>query len=274
MLLSVFNRPPFPPCPARCREACRGPFIAEAIGHARSHFAFRLRLSYLPRRAICRDAAALACVCRATAAAAQASRWHSAVRVSKSGAVLEPASGAFDVTVAPGDNVQAAVDACPAGGCVLLLPGTYDGPLVLAGKVVHVFGRGRATLRAATGTVVTSEAAEGMLDGLIIRREAGGVYGSYHDCVWIKGGRLRLQACDVTSAAPHVHCIRIDGGADPTLMACKCVLARALSLPSGLTFCGSERGPVASVQLVAGRSRGLSGGRSAVPSNHPLSAVG
>ena len=149
------------------------------------------------------------------------------MRISRSGAVLEPASGAFDVAVAPGDNVQAAVDACPVGGCVLLLPGTHDGPLVLAvGKVVHVFGRGRATLRASTGTVVTSDAAEGTLDGLIIRREAGGA-DSCRDCVWIKGGRLRLQACDVTCAALNVPCVWIEGGADPTLVACKC--ARGLS---------------------------------------------
>ena len=53
----------------------------------------------------------IACVCRAAADAASASRWHSAVRVCHSGVVLEPASGAFDVTVAPGEDVQAAVDA-------------------------------------------------------------------------------------------------------------------------------------------------------------------
>ena len=79
-----------------------------------------------------------------------------AVTVAADGTVLAPASGAFDVTVAPGHAVQAAVDACPTGGSVLLLPGTHEGPLVLtAGKVVHVFGRGSATLRAATGSVLT-----------------------------------------------------------------------------------------------------------------------
>jgi len=61
----------------------------------------------------------------------------------------------FDVTVAPGTNVQAAVRACPPGGSVLLLPGTHEGPLRLeADKEVHIFGRGLATLRSATGTVV------------------------------------------------------------------------------------------------------------------------
>ena len=148
------------------------------------------------------------------------------VIIAPDGTVREPASGAFDVTVAPGQPVQAAVDACPAGGSVLLLPGTHDGPLVLlVGKVVHVFGRGLATLRAATGTVVTSEAAASTLDGLVIRREVAGSGDSYG--VWIKGGRLRLQACNITSAAQE--CVFIQGGADPLLASCKCVRSWAPS---------------------------------------------
>ena len=120
------------------------------------------------------------------------------MRVKRSGAVLEPASGTFDVTVAPGEDVQAAVNACPSGGCVLLLPGTHDGPLVPLSKEVHVFGRGRATLRAALDTVVYSRAATSTLDGLVIRRKAGGGVDDY--AVWIRGGGLRLQACDITCA--------------------------------------------------------------------------
>ena len=178
----------------------------------------------------CRDAALLAGVCKATAEAFREVRQQRTVRVGPDGAVREPASGAFDVTVAPGENVQAAVDACPPGGCVLLLPGTHDGPLVLtAGKVVHVFGRGLATLHAATGTVVTSESATSTLDGLIIRRLAGDTINKQCDCVWIKGGRLRLQACDVTSAASSVVCVVIDSAADPVLSACKCERAWDLS---------------------------------------------
>ena len=171
----------------------------------------------------------LASVCKATAEAFREVHRRRTVRIGPEGAVREPASGAFDVTVAPGENVQAAVDACPPGGSVLLLPGTHDGPLVLtAGKVVHVFGRGRVTL-AATGTVVTSEAAAGTLDGLNIRREAGSTSNNYsRDCVWIRGGRLRVQACDVACAALSA-CVVIGGDADPFLVACKCVRARALS---------------------------------------------
>ena len=171
----------------------------------------------------------LAGVCKATAEAFREVRRRRTVRVGPDGAVREPASGAFDVTVAPGENVQAAVDACPPGGSVLLLPGTHDGPLVLtAGKVVHVFGRGLATMRTEAGTVVTSEVAEGTMDGLIIRREAGGNSNDGCDCVWINGGRLRLQACDVTCANFWAFSVVIEGGADPLLVACKCVRARAL----------------------------------------------
>ena len=170
-----------------------------------------------------RDAAALACVCRAAAAAAPASKWRSAVRIGPSGHVLEPASGAFDVTVAPGEDVQAAVDACPRGGSVLLLPGSHDGPLFLAHrKKVHVFGRGRATLRAARGNVVFSEALKSTLDGLVLRREAGGI----NRDTWVRSGgveiagsALRMQACDITSLAGN--CVFIWCRARPTLVSCR-----------------------------------------------------
>ena len=166
-------------------------------------------------------------MCSVTAAAHREGRWPRAVRTKRNGAVLEPSSGAFDVTVAPGEGVQAAVDACPPGGCVLLRPGTHEGPLVLKdGKVVHVFGRGQAALRMAAGTVVTSEAAISTLDGLIIRREAGEEEGEHDDdnCVCIMGGALRLQGCNV-SCAHYSACIHIEGGpdTDPVVTGCTCV---------------------------------------------------
>ena len=148
------------------------------------------------------------------------------MRIRLSGAVLEPSSGAFDVTVAPGEGVQAAVDACPRGGSVLLLPGTHAGPLVLsADQEVHVFGRGSATLRtvaesAAGAYILISDAAVSTLDGLALQRRAGGAFNNFS--VWIKGGRVRLQACILSNSRPR-GCVRIDGGADPTLSFCKYV---------------------------------------------------
>ena len=246
-----------------------------------------------------RDAAALACVCKDAAAALPTSRRHAAVRVGRSGAVLEPANGAFDVTVAPGEDVQAALDRCPPGGCVLLLPGVHAGPLVLGigpregpryqsaelpglcdtdseggsedegedeeeegegggggghphlasepseedgegeeggggrggtvaasvDKAVHVFGRGRASLRTAGGAVVASEAATATCDGLIIRHDSkAGCFGfgsSPNTCVWVSSGALRLQACDITRSTGA--CVSIEGGADPMLVNCWCV---------------------------------------------------
>ena len=172
-----------------------------------------------------RDAAMLACTFSAAAAALRESRWPRFVRIGPSGTVLEPANGAFDVTVAPGEGVQAAVDRCPRGGCVLLLPGTHEGPLVLgANQEVHVFGRGQATLRTAVGNVVTSKAFMATVDGLVIRQqevieawEVGEGFG-----VLIEAGALRLQACDISCAARA--CISIEGGTgtDPVVIDCKC----------------------------------------------------
>ena len=86
----------------------------------------------------------------------------------------------------------------------------------VADKVVHVFGRGRATLRTVDGNVLTSSATAGTVAGLIIRRDAGG--GNFYG-VWIRSGRLRLQDCDITSAS--LACVSISDGADPEIISCQ-----------------------------------------------------
>ena len=129
--------------------------------------------------------------------------WRSAVRVGPGGLVLEPVSGAFDVKVAPGEDLEAALGRCPHGGCVLMLPGTYEG-LQLPGmhegllelqetfsrsskgrkeederrrkenavKDVHVFGRGRATLvgEGCPALALLSTGPGTSFDGLVLRR--------------------------------------------------------------------------------------------------------
>ena len=171
-----------------------------------------------------RDAAALACVCVNAARAYREGRWPRAVRVKRGGAVLEPAICAFDVTVAPGEGVQAAVDRCPRGGCVLLQPGVHAGPLVLtACQEVHVFGRGRATLRTTAGTVLTCGGAKATFDGLSLKRV---VLNENDGCgVIVRGGALRLQKCDVTSAASAgVWAVSFTGAElDLSIIECKCV---------------------------------------------------
>ena len=91
----------------------------------------------------------MACVCRRSAAAAPASLWHARARVGgRAGAVLAPASGAFDVTVAPGASVQEGVDRCPPGGSLLLAPGVHLGPLILGDdKVSDISARGVREVR-------------------------------------------------------------------------------------------------------------------------------
>ena len=171
-----------------------------------------------------RDAAALACVCVNAARAYREGRWPRAVRVKRNGAVFEPANGVFDVTVAPGEGVQAAVDRCPRGGCVLLQPGVHAGPLTLtAGQEVHVFGRGRATLRTTAGHVLTCTGAKATFDGLSLKRV---VLNESDGCgVIVRGGALRLQKCNVTSAADagiwasHLP----DDELDLSVVECKCV---------------------------------------------------
>lgn len=97
-----------------------------------------------------RDAAAFACASRGARAAHRASRAFRTVRVSRDGEVCEPASGAFDVTVAPGEPLADAMARCPPGGCVLLLPGTHGTPDIecASNNDCHVFGKGEATVDA------------------------------------------------------------------------------------------------------------------------------
>ena len=141
----------------------------------------------------------------------------------RSGWVLEPANGTFDVTVAPGEDVQAAVIRCPRGGCVLLLPGTHAGPLMLAsGMEVHVFGRGQATLQTEKVVTLISAAARATIDGLIMPERqvtaAAGLAGGQGllGGVWILGGSLHLQACDLSSG------ILVYGGANVAPVIVKC----------------------------------------------------
>ena len=125
---------------------------------------------------------------------------------------------AFDVTVAPGEDVQAAVDGCPPGGSVLLLPGSHAGPLVLAAdQEVHVVGRGEALLWTVEGHALVCKAVRATVDGLLLHAEANG--GDEINGVLITAGRLRLQACDVVCTS--WECLLIEGGADPTVASCR-----------------------------------------------------
>ena len=174
--------------------------------------------------------------------------------------VCEPASGVFDVTVAPGQSLQAALSRCPPGGTVLLLPGMHAGPLVLADKTMHVFGRGQATLVARTVDVVSSTVLKSTLDGIAIRQEGEGSAGRF--AISVTAGRLRVQDCDVTSRS-GLGCISVDGvGADPTFVGCRVHDSARV----GVAFEGGCRGSMRDCDVWGNEKAGIWIGDGAYPS--------
>ena len=148
-----------------------------------------------------RAAALLACTCRGFRAA-HAESWWPALDPA-TGNVLEPRSGRFWRELSPGDGVQAAVNACPEGGCILLRPGVHTlvpkGALgLLMRNAVNVFGRGAATVQSPGCADTISIRAQSpdapfALDGLIVRSLDNQSYG-----VAIVRGSPRLQSCVIT----------------------------------------------------------------------------
>jgi len=102
-----------------------------------------------------REAARAACVSPSSAEGLPFSRWFRAVRLTRAGEALEPASGTFDAELradATDAERAAALDAVPDGGCVLLRPGEHVALTVhiAAHRTVYVFGRGAAVVVTAT----------------------------------------------------------------------------------------------------------------------------
>ena len=133
----------------------------------------------------------------------------------------------FDVTVSPRESVQEAIDRCREGGSVLLLPGAYEGGVVLS-KEVHLFGRGEATLQGVAvdeeggeeEAVITSTALEATLDGLIVRVGPHAEDGVGHHGILITAGSLLVRHCDVSSQSLSSICVQ-GASADPTILGCK-----------------------------------------------------
>ena len=80
------------------------------------------------------------------------------------GACSEEGRPSYSARVAPGESIQAAVDAVPDGAAILLLPGVHElgkSHIELAShKAVHLHGEGAATLAGEdrNGSVVVSRA--------------------------------------------------------------------------------------------------------------------
>lgn len=143
-----------------------------------------------------------ACVCKDAALAQEWRPRSNAVRVSPvSKKVWEPAAGHFDVTV-PADDAHAlelALEACPLGGSMLLLPGTHGRMLVT--KPIHVFGRGQATVHGIADYSLRSTAPTATVDGVSflgppipVAPELPRLFSA----VWICSGGMRVQSCVVT----------------------------------------------------------------------------
>ena len=169
---------------------------------------------------------------------AKVTTWWSAQSSGRANFVPQPA--AFDVTVAPGDYLQAAVDRCPPGGSVLLLPGLHPGSLLLT-KDVHVFGRGAAEIRSSNSAhVIVSVAPDAVIDGLILRSQpdlghesptiadlaVGLAERNWNTCTCVEvvGGRLRMQACHIDRAIGDG--VQVTARAEVEIVACQCAGGR------------------------------------------------
>ena len=150
----------------------------------------------------------------------------------------------FDVTVSPRESLQAAIDRCRVGGSILLLPGVYEGGVILS-KEVHLYGRGKALLQGVVANeegeeeeaVITSTAPAATLDGLVVRlrphaEAEGGHYG-----VLITAGSLLVRHCDVSSQSRSN--IFVEGSsANPTILGCKVHGSKE----SGIAFVEGSKG--------------------------------
>lgn len=87
-----------------------------------------------------------------------------------------PPVRAADLAVAPGDSIQAAIDAAVDGDTIMVAEGTYAGDLDFDGKAIAVVGRGPASVVVGTGT------------GPVVRFDSGETAASVLDSFTITGG--------------------------------------------------------------------------------------
>ena len=182
-----------------------------------------------------RAAALLACTCRGFRAAHAESWWPAFDPAT--GNALEPRSGRFWRELSPGDDVQAAVNTCPAGGCILLRPGTHvDQKGLIIDTPVSVFGRGQATFQSSSidyAIYVLSPRPGRLfaLDGLVVRNvnTHPGVVG-----VMINAGSPRLQSCDIVGPRSSCGLFFIDASPSPppVVINCRCGSARGEKRPA------------------------------------------
>ena len=154
---------------------------------------------------------------------------------------------AFTAVVAPGDDLQAAVEAALARGLsdtsVLLLPGEHKGPLFLMlgntkGRTLSIFGRGSATIAAGSpgdcaldhparyleevsAVEIVGSGANVTLDRVRLLRRDSGRGGPGGNSLVVRAGVVRLQGCALVTELRPVFsasslyyvpaCARVEG---------------------------------------------------------------
>ena len=125
------------------------------------------------------------------------------VEVAPDGTVSEPVSGTFSCTCLPeggGAGIQAALDACPEGGSILLSEGVFavDCRLLIR-RSIHLFGRGVAELKGrvrGSHGIIHVSAPEATLDWIRIDNADPQAW-----AVGVEGpGRTRFQSCEISNA--------------------------------------------------------------------------
>ena len=138
-----------------------------------------------------------------------------------------PQPSSFDVTLKPGQSLQAAINDVRRGGNILLLPGVYPASDIEINFEVHIWGRGQAIIRATDNDeAIISTAANATLDGLTIERTAASAGEVGGHAVIVKDGSLRVQNCKLQSDSMTCATVagpEIDNGAgavEPSFVDC------------------------------------------------------
>ncbi|QDU85822.1 hypothetical protein Pla163_29630 [Planctomycetes bacterium Pla163] len=138
-------------------------------------------------------------------------------------ALLGPLALATDIPVAPGQSIQAAIDASANGDRILVQPGTYLETIDFAGKAIDVVGVGGAGLTTldgqASGPVVRFANAEGtdsLLRGFTVR---GGAAAIGAGGIAVSGATPTIEDCVVRNNSG-----KFGGGVSGTPVMRRCVI--------------------------------------------------
>ena len=200
-----------------------------------------------------KDLACFASTCRQFRAAFEL--WFAERRptVSPDGTVLPPRTFCYEVAPSREDRVQEAIDACPTGGSILLLPGIHAGDIEFK-REVHIFGKGLVEVKGteplkgwdsdgesyeedvSNDYVISIERVQRCtLDGLTVqmKNKEGEEYElndpNFHGAAIVKGpSSVRFQNCELSvgdtgrlSSALCVLGLASRGVTEPVLVGCR-----------------------------------------------------